>query len=48
MATQDGSGGHLDFGVSVTEVEETTSVAMVISGMIGEVDVSQTLDQVSS
>ncbi|KAL5249854.1 hypothetical protein ACHWQZ_G015798 [Mnemiopsis leidyi] len=45
-ATEGGAGGHLDIGVSVTEVNDTTSVAMVISGMIEEVSVSHSLDQV--
>ena len=49
-ADKDASGDHLDFGISVTEsVSETESVTVVsfeVSGQIGEVAVSETVDQV--
>ncbi|XP_063688119.1 uncharacterized protein LOC134821320 isoform X2 [Bolinopsis microptera] len=50
-ADKDATGDHLDFGISVTEsaISETESVTVVafeVTGLIGEVAVSETVDKV--
>ena len=41
------SGDHLDLGISVSESDDSTVVAFTVTGSVGELAVSETVDQVT-